>query len=450
MPLPNIIGINNQVRLATGEKTRVVLLNNAATTPPFKETLSEVNKFLNTYGALHRGAGPQAAMTFAKVEAAVKTIKTFLGAPDSCSLIFTQNTSAAINLFARMLKAKKNDVIITSAIEHTSNNLPWHYNTQAKIVEISASSDGSLDYADLELKAKQHGKHLKLITMTGASNLTGYIPNIKKLSDIAHRYQAQLFIDAAQLAPHRQINMQKDGIDALAFSAHKLYAPFGLGVLALPKKMLDSIPLNPGGGSIDMISDQTILWSPPQERHQVGTWNVTGIIALAASCRQIMKTGWPAIIDHEQELIKYTIKKLSSVPNLKLYVSPEKYLKENRIGTFPFNLKNIHHALVASILEHEYGIETRAGTICNHRLVRRWHHIADRKQRAIEQKILAGDRLAAYGIVRVSLGIENTKADLDRLAEALKQILLNHIKLEYNALPHEETFMPLDNGKYIP
>lgn len=450
MPLPNTIGINNQVRLATGEKARVVLLNNAATTPPFQKTLAEVNDFLNTYGALHRGAGPHASITYTKVQAAIKIIGSFINAPDDYSLIFTQNTSAAINLFARMLKTKKSDVIITSAIEHTSNNLPWRYNTKAKIIEVGTFNDGSIDYDDLQLKADKHRGKLKLITMTGASNLTGYMPNIKKLANLAHQHNALLFIDAAQLAPHRQIDMRRDGLNALAFSAHKLYAPFGLGVLAMPKKMLDAFPVNPGGGSIDMISEKTILWAPPEERHQTGTWNVTGIIALAASLKEIMKSSWPAIVDHERELIEYALKKLNRVPGLTLYVPPEKYLTENRIGTFTFNLKGMHHALVASVLEHEYGIETRAGTICNHKLVRRWHNVSDEEQEKIEQKISKGDRLASYGIVRVSLGMQNTKEDIDLLTEALTNISRNGPKLEYNAVPREEMFMPLDKGKYIP
>ena len=181
MTLPKVIGTNHTVTLTTGKKARVILLNNAATTPPFEKTLKDVNHFLQTYGALHRGAGPHANVTFLKVQDALSSIRKFLNLPESHALLFTQNTSAAINLFARMLRLKKSDVVITSSIEHTSNNLAWHYNTEAQIVEVHAFEDGSLDYDDLEKKAAKHGKNLKLITMTGASNQTGYIPDIQKL-----------------------------------------------------------------------------------------------------------------------------------------------------------------------------------------------------------------------------------------------------------------------------
>lgn len=253
--LPKVIGTNNIIHLTNGQPRRVVLLNNAATTPPFEYTLKKVNQFLQTYGAMHRGAGPHANITCNRVDKAIKTIRAFVGAGEKHSLIFTANTSSVINLFARMLKLTRDDVIITTDTEHTSNNLPWRYNTGAEIVEIKSFSDGSIDYHDLENKVRTYRGRLKLIAITGASNMTGYIPEIGKIAKLAHQYQARIFVDAAQLAPHRPINMVMDNVDALAFSAHKVYAPFGLGVLVLPTKMLDSKPLDPGGGSIDMISN---------------------------------------------------------------------------------------------------------------------------------------------------------------------------------------------------
>lgn len=423
-------------------QSSIIRLNNAATTPPFQATLQEVEAFLQTYGALHRGAGPHATRTLDKVNGAIRTIRNFLHVPKTHSILFTQNTSSAINLFARLLHLQKEDVVITSSIEHTSNSLPWRYNTPASVVEIDATKDGSLVYNDLRKKVATHNTHLKLITLTGASNQTGYSPDIPTLSTIAHENDALLFIDAAQLAPHGEINMTRDGIDALALSAHKLYAPFGLGVLVLPTTLLKATPVDPGGGSIDMISDTGILWAPHNERHQTGTLNVVGIIALAASCEEILRVGWENIEAHEQALVQHSAKKLSRIPKVTMHVPVECYLKERRIGTFPFSVVGIHHAKVAAILEHEYGIETRAGTICNHRLVRRWFSISDEQQRNIEKRIAAGDRLASYGIVRASIGLHNTKRDIDVLTDALQHISAQGPKRAYKPIPHEETFIP--------
>lgn len=432
MSLPAVIGTND----------RVIKLNNAATTPPFEQTLTAVSQFLQHYGALHRGAGPHASITYEAVEEAIQTIRRFIHVREDQALLFTQNTSTAINLYARMLNLQRDDVVITSSIEHTSNNLPWRYNTPATIVEVNTLNDGSINFNDLQAKAHRHATNLKLITMTGASNITGYIPDIQRLSTIAHEHGAELFIDAAQLAPHRPIDMQTQDINALAFSAHKIYAPFGLGILVVPTKLLKNTPVDPGGGSIDMVSEHSILWGPPTTRHQTGTWNTTGIIALAESCRLISATGWDAINAHERELVQYVVEKITNIPGVHLHVPLNKYLEEDRIGTFPLTVSGYHHALVAAILEHEYSIETRAGTICNHRLVRRWFNVSDSEQKAIEQQISNGNRLASYGIVRASLGIHNTKSDIDALAEALTAIATKRPQLRYRAVPDEETYVP--------
>lgn len=438
---PKVLGTDAEITLKNGKRTRVILLNNAATTPPFEATLKTVIEFLQTYGALHRGAGPHANITYQKAERALASLGKFLNAGDRHALLFTHNTSAAINFLIRLLRLGPDDVIITSTIEHTSNNLPWLYNSPSRTVHVKSTIDGALDYDDLELRVKEHGKHLKLIALTGASNLTGYIPDIPRVASLAHAHGALLFVDAAQYAPHRPIDMQAQGIDALAFSAHKVYAPFGLGVLAVPRDILNTAPVDPGGGSIDMIGANGVVWAPPLTRHQTGTWNVTGIIAAAASCEILMDTGWDSIMEHERELVAYAARELATVPGLRLYVSPQTYIDQDRIGTFTFNLKGYHHALVSAILENEYGIETRAGTICNHRLVHGWENIDDETQRDIERRIEQGDRLASYGIVRASVCLHNTRRDIDALVAALKSIVTHGARLPYRPVPSEEIYV---------
>jgi selenocysteine lyase/cysteine desulfurase len=443
LKLPKVVGTNDIITLKNGKRTRVIKLNNAATTPPFEATLKAVNEFMRTFGAYHRGAGPHATLTFDQCGAALTVIRAFLNLRDDQTMLFTTNTSAAINLFVEMLGLRKDDVVITTVIEHTSNKLPWRLKSQAQPVYVNAFNDGALDYKDLERKVKQYQGRLKVISLTGASNLTGYIPDIPRVAKLAHEHGALLFVDAAQLAPHRPLNVQGNGIDAVAFSAHKIYAPFGLGVLVLPKKMLEKEPVAPGGGSIDMINDRgEIVWAPPLVRHHIGTWNTTGLIALAASFKAINEAGWENILAHERELVHYAARKLAAVPGLTMYVPLEKYLKEDHTGAFPFNLKGHHHALVSAILENEYGIETRAGTICNHVLVRRWLKVNDAEQKAIEKEISRGNRLASYGMVRASLGIHNTKEDIDALVAALTHITEQGSAYSYVPIPEEEIYVP--------
>lgn len=442
--LPQVCGADSVTRLADGREVGVVQLNNAATTPPFVRTLHDVEVFLGSYGALHRGAGPRARATVEAVELAVERIRTFIGQPADNGLLFTSNTSAAINLLARLLGLEPGDVVLTSEIEHTSNNLPWRYNTSADVVDVRADDSGALDLDHLDQLLTEHAGRVKLVAVTGASNLTGYCPDLRHLADRCHAAGALLFVDAAQLAPHRRIDMAAAGVDALAFSAHKVYAPFGLGVLSLPVHVLDRQPADPGGGSIDMISDHgPVIWAPPGERHQTGTWNATGIVALGASCAEILETGWNALEGHERELVRYAASALAGVPGIRLTVPADRYADDDRIGTFPFLVDDHHHALVAAALEHEHGIEVRAGTICNHRLVRRWVGVTDAEQSRIEAEIGAGDRLASYGIVRASLACHNTRHDIDRLVEALSDITTHGPRLDYRPVGEHETYEPI-------
>lgn len=441
--LPRVFGADSRVTLADGRDVRVAQLNNAATTPPFERTLRETQEFLGCYGALHRGAGPRARATVEAVERAVRRISDFIGQPDDNALLFTANTSAAINLLARLLRLDADDVVLTSEIEHTSNNLPWRYNTAARVVDVRADDSGALDLEHLAELLREHAGRVRLLAVTGASNLTGFCPDLRALAELCHAAGALLFVDAAQLAPHRHIDMVASGVDMLAFSAHKVYAPFGLGVLSLPRAVLDRQPVDPGGGSIDMVSDSgAVVWAPPAERHQTGTWNATGIVALGASCATILETGWDVIEARERTLVARTASALAAVPGIRLTVPVERYRADDRIGTFPFVVDGRDHALVAAVLEHEHGIEVRAGTICNHRLVRRWIGVSDEDQARIEAEIAAGDRLASYGIVRASLACHTTEEDIHRLADALEAIVTHGPAGRYLPAPEHETYEP--------
>ena len=422
---------------------RGTMLNNAATTPPFSLVLKAVDQMLWHYSTFHRGLGPEADKTYRDVVLAMQTIRQFVNCPEDHVLVFTQNTSAAINLLARLLRLKRTDVVLLSETEHTSNHLPWKYNTKAQVVYAKVFDDGALDYDSLREQSGKHKGRLRVVAMTGASNLTGFVPDLAKLSRAAHDNGAMLFIDAAQLAPHRPIDMQAQGIDALAFSAHKLYAPFGLGVLVIPRWLAEKAPIDPAGGSIDMLGDNGAIWSHPEMRHTTGTWNVTGIVALAESCSLMMKTGWETIMSHERQLLEYAVSQMAGCPKLQLYVPLKKYLDENRIGTLAYNIQGYHHALVSAVLAHEHSIETRAGTICNHRLVRRWLKVSDSDQTAIEGKIRQGDLLASYGVVRASIGIGNQEYHLRHLFQSLASLIDHGPEFEYEPHPRQEIFLPV-------
>ncbi len=438
-----VVGQNRTVELFDGRGVNVTGLNNAATTPLFTATLNALTRFYETYGALHRGAGPNARATCEAVEIAIESIRYFIGARADHELLFTSNASEAINLGARLLRTfTKNRYIITSDIEHTSNNLPWRTHSQARILEISSDMDGKIDLQHLEDLLERYGSSVALVTITGASNLTGYIPPIEKIARLTRKHGALLFVDGAQLIPHRPFDMERLGVDLLAFSAHKVYAPAGIGVLAIPRNLLQQVPVNPGGGSIDMYSAKgKIIWAAESQRHQVGTANAAGIFALGTSLRQLLKIGWDHIVTREASLLGYLLQEMSEIPGIELHAAGTPI--QERTSVVAFSVKNQHHALVAAILEAEYGIEVRAGTICNHRLVRRWLNLGEEQQKQIEIKIAGGNRLASYGVVRASLGVQTTMDDVLRLLSALHSIASHGPTLRYQALEGEERFEAL-------
>ncbi|NMO91445.1 aminotransferase class V-fold PLP-dependent enzyme [Actinomycetospora sp. TBRC 11914] len=441
--LPRVFDAGGPVALPDGRLVPVAALNNAATTPPLAVVVDAVVGMLGEYGALHRGSGPRARATVEAVEGAVAAIERFLGQPADNALLFTTNTSAAINHLARLLALGPDDVVVTSEIEHTSNNLPWRHQSAARVAEVRADDAGALDVAHLAEVLDAHRGRVRLVAVTGASNLTGHRPDLATLADLAHDAGALLFADAAQLAPHRQIDMAASGVDALAFSAHKVYAPFGLGVLSLPRAVLDRTPVDPGGGSIDMLAaDGAVLWAPPAERHQTGTWNATGIVALGAAADALLDAGWGLVEAHERALTAVLVDRLSAVEGVTPAVDPDRYRTEDRIGAVPFRVAGLHHALVASALEAEHGVEVRAGTICNHRLVRRWVGADDAEQARVEAAIAGGDRLASYGVVRASLGLQNTVDDVERLVAGLAALASEGPRLRYRPSPAQECWVP--------
>ena len=230
-------------------------------------------------------------------------------------------------------------------------------------------------------------------------------------------------------------------IDALVISAHKLYAYAGIGALVVRREALDCDPPFWGGGTVDMVrweddaSRPYVLPSPPTERHNPGSPFAEGQVALGLACEQLaMRIGWPEVQKHERGLIAHTVKGIRNLDGLlELPFDPNLYLEEDRVATFPFLVRlpddpsrpeagPMHHAKLGAILQHEYGIETRSGTICNHPLNARWHEVGPSEQRRIEHEMEAGNRLASYGVLRVSLGLCNEQSDIDRFVNAVREI----------------------------
>ena len=236
-----VVGLDVKVPLLDGSKQPYVNLDNAATTPALWDVLETLDLFMPWYSSIHRGKGFKSEISSEAYDDAREIVGRFFGADMSSQVvIFVKNTTEAVNKAARRIGLNKDDVVLLSLMEHHSNDLPWR--AQATVVHLALRPDGSLDMDDVRAKFEQYGDRVKLLAVSGASNVTGYINPLHELAELAHSYGALILADAAQLAPHRGIHIRPASdpghLDFLVASAHKMYAPFGTGVLIGPRQDL--------------------------------------------------------------------------------------------------------------------------------------------------------------------------------------------------------------------
>ena len=248
------VGLDEPTPLTTGSMSRYVNLDNAATTPPLRAVADAVHQALLSYSSVHRGAGYKARLSTAAYEAARTTVGAFVGAdPATHTVIFVKNTTEAINKLANRLPMPDGAVVLTTALEHHSNDLPWR--RRATVVRVRTTADGQLDEEDFDRQLAAHAGRIALVAVSGASNVTGLVQPIHRLARKAHGVGAPIFVDAAQLVAHRRLDIRghddPEHVDFVAFSAHKMYAPFGTGALVGPRAAFrQGAPDAVGGGTV--------------------------------------------------------------------------------------------------------------------------------------------------------------------------------------------------------
>jgi cysteine desulfurase/selenocysteine lyase len=232
------------------------------------------------------------------------------------------------------------------------------------------------------------------------------------------------------------ILMTSIDLDFLAFSAHKIYAPFGLGVLITDRDMFkEGDPDMVGGGTVDLVSEDYAYWTDAPEKEEAGTPNVAGAIALAKALKVIMEIGMDKIAAHEADLTRYTLQEFKKIPGLIFYGSVREDEVSNRLGVISFNVKDMPHALVSAILNYEGGIGVRNGCFCAHPYVKCLLGVTVEESRILAEKILSHDRSTVPGAVRMSFGMYNTKDEIDHMVGVLKMISEKRYKGEYLLKP---------------
>jgi selenocysteine lyase/cysteine desulfurase len=399
--LLELVGGDLEVPLVGGEWVRYANLDNAASAPALRQVADAVEELLPYYGSVHRGAGFASLVSTEAFARAREIARGFVGARDDDLVLFTRNTTDALNLLAGVLP--RGTTVLTFAAEHHANLLPWRRG-DVRHLAIPASPAEALDALETQLQAL--GGRTALVSVTGASNVTGEVWPIEAIAQIAHRHGARVALDAAQLAAHRRIDIAAWGVDYVAFSGHKVYAPYGAGVLAGRADWLDAgRPHLAGGGAVRSVTADGVEWATGSARHEGGTPAALGAFAIAAALSALSETGWERIEAHEQHLLGRLLTGLDAIREVHTYELWER--GHDRIGVVSFNVAGLDPALLAAALSAEHGIGVRDGAFCAHPLM---EHFA-----------AARDDEARHA-VRASIGVGTSAEDVDRLLEAVERL----------------------------
>ena len=431
-----IAGINTKVPIFNGEKINYIYFDNAASTPALITVLKTINDFMPWYSSIHRGSGFKSQIsTSAYDDARQYVLKFFGGNSNDHTVVFGKNTTEAINKLSYRLELTKDDVVLVGMMEHHSNDLPWR--RAATVKRIHVLQNGAIDEDHYEKLLEENYEKVKLVAISGGSNVTGHIPDIYSMAARAHDHGAMILVDCAQLAPHRRVDIgdlsDQRHLDFICISAHKMYAPFGTGALIGRKDIfLVGEPEICGGGTIKVVTEDEVIWADTPDRDEAGSPNVVGVVALATALAVLNEIGMDKIAAHETELTSYSLAKLKKIPKVRIYGDSNPKTANNRLGVIPFNIEGIPHELTAAILSAEWGIGVRSGCFCAHPYVTKLLGIGSAGINKFSKEMAEGNRKEIPGLVRISFGVYNTKQEIDRLEEAVINIASGRIKGKYN------------------
>ena len=442
----NIVGIDVEVPLLDGTMRPYTNLDNAASTPVLRPVLDTVVDFMSWYSSVHRGAGFKSQVSTSIYDQAHDIACDFVKAdPETNAVIFGRNATDSLNKLARRFPFQEGDVVITTLMEHHSNDLPWR--KVARVVHVHVDDEGALDENHLENLLQQYAGKVKLVVVSGASNVTGYINPIHRIAEKVHAAGAEIVVDAAQLAPHRVVDMRPDDdpqhLDFVVLAAHKMYAPFGASALIGRKNLfLDGDPDIVGGGTVDIVTVEDVKWTGLPDREEAGSPNVPGAVAQAKTMLCLQQIGMEDIAAHEAELTAYLLKKLKKLDRITLYGSKDEERTNERVGVVPFTMDRVSHYKVAAILSAEGGIAVRNGCFCAHPYLFQLLKLNQEQAGRYRSQIIDGCKAELPGLVRVSLGCYNNAADVDWLVEMLERITRGAYQGQYR--------QDLASGEYHP
>jgi selenocysteine lyase/cysteine desulfurase len=394
-------------------------LDCAASTPALQVVADKVVDFLPWYSSVHRGAGYKSRRATTAYEEARESAHVFSNRPSGGDdvVVLVRNTTEAINQLSYRLGLEPDDVVATTVVEHHANLLPWARVAQRRWVECGPDGTFSVDDVTAVL---DDGRPPALLTLTGASNVTGWLPPVDEICDQAHARGIPVLLDAAQLAPHRPL---PSGPDFIAFSGHKLYAPFGAGALIGPRRVFETgDPFLAGGGAVDLVDLDEVIWTDPPDREEAGSPNVIGAVAFGEAMDELRRIGWKAIGDHETALATRLFEGLRAIDGVRV-LGPRSSTGVDTLSVATFTVEGMHHALVAARLSAEWGVGVRHGCFCAHPYLLRLLGVGPEGVAEARAAVQRGDRSGIPGAVRASCGLGTSGDDVDALLTALRAIV---------------------------
>jgi cysteine desulfurase / selenocysteine lyase len=416
-----------------GEGPRpLVYMDHGASTHPPTVVLETYKDFLErSYANVHRGRHYLSEMATDRFEHVTDDILHFIGAGgDRNTVVLCGNTTHALDLTAHVM-AGRPGLTLVSLMEHHSNDLP--HRARGDVLHFGVREDGTLDYEDLAAKLSTH--EVKLVAVTGASNVTGYLPDLPRVARLAHAHRARVLVDAAQLLAHAPVDVLPDDdpahVDFLAGAGHKAYAPFGSAFLFGPRDLLDEAPpYIPSGGTVVYVTEHEAFYKRSPERHEAGTPNIAGAVALAAALRFLEEAGMAEIRGHERVLVERAMDGLAKLDGVTVLGHPD---PAKRIGALSLSIEGVPHELAATILNREAAIAVRNGCFCAHPYLHRLLGVGDTTE--LRQRLLAGEEVDVPGAVRPTFGIFNTEEEVDELVRMIGVIRDRAWKGSYGEIP---------------
>lgn len=377
-----------------------VFLDSGASAQKPIQVIEAMQKSVYTqYANVHRGVYTMSEAMTDQYEAVRQKIADFMGAASADEVVFTKNSTEAINLVAHSFGSLLNQGqgIVITEMEHHANLVPWQMlrdRMGLRLYIAPITDQGDLDLIALEQILVEND--IGLVAITHMSNVLGTINPIKMITTMAHQNGAKILIDGSQGIVHQQVNVQDLDVDFYTFTGHKLYGPTGIGILWGKKELLEKMPPFMGGGDmIERVTFEKSTWASPPVRFEAGTQPILEVVGLGAAIDYVLAVGYDNIIKHDEQLVEYALEKMQAIKGLFVLGNPEK-----RGGVIAFTMKNAHAHDIATLLDQN-GIAVRAGSHCAEPLLHRLHHTS---------------------VARASFGIYTTFKEIDIFVDTLKLV----------------------------